>query len=342
MPMIVGRKFRKREVISDVALPEKVDFDQMIKSSPPTPDNVEWSISPEELIGTIPDAGETIKHGVLWKLNSDYEWQERLVFLSTRQLCLAKKGEACLKDSVPLHEIQRVAIRRDLLGEDPATVDADVNTGQSPASVHRDPKSTSSHALVRTLLNALLTSGCDATRCTQDRQVSMAPHPVRADARATRCPVTDPACGAPSGTGEQEYTFEIQTVEDGYNSGQRRSQAPVLLQSSDGERGGGVDGEDQGVIQGGESAHRLRERVAGRAVPRKGQETLLLQRRAGLVPSSSSVRRFALGEDALAAAAAAGAARAGGLMRLMRCDASSDVAGVERGVAGTCGAEDAG
>lgn len=100
MPMIVGRKFRKREVISDVALPEKVDFDQMIKSSPPTPDNVEWSISPEELIGTIPDAGETIKHGVLWKLNSDYEWQERLVFLSTRQLCLAKKGEACLKDSV--------------------------------------------------------------------------------------------------------------------------------------------------------------------------------------------------------------------------------------------------
>jgi hypothetical protein len=71
------------------------------------------TISPEDLMGKMPKSEKFIKHEVVGKLTSSYEWKPMNMVLTSMGLFFSRPGEDVLRDLIPLFEVLDVKKRAD-------------------------------------------------------------------------------------------------------------------------------------------------------------------------------------------------------------------------------------
>jgi hypothetical protein len=98
--------------------PTVITFDDLeIEHNPEREQNLITSgpvmISPDILLGTMPKSEKFIKHEVVGKLTSSYEWKPMKMVLTSMGLFFSRPDEDILRDLIPLFEVLDIRKRSD-------------------------------------------------------------------------------------------------------------------------------------------------------------------------------------------------------------------------------------
>jgi hypothetical protein len=118
----------------DVNIPAQFTYDEL-EIEKNTDQNLISSgpviISPDVLMGTMPKPEKFLKHEVVGKLTSSYEWKPMNMVLTSMGLFFSRPDEEVLRDLIPLFEVLDVRKRKDIPNQSEPT-------DSKPVFLHRN------------------------------------------------------------------------------------------------------------------------------------------------------------------------------------------------------------